>query len=95
VVMIAALLILPSAAARWWSDRLGTIVTLAGGFGIVMGTIGTLISDHYRGMPAGPVIVLIGVLIFALSAIVGPQHGWIARQWRQRQAKGATWTANG
>jgi manganese/zinc/iron transport system permease protein len=79
VVMMAALLILPAAAARFWTDRLGALLVLAGLFGMSMGVAGTLISAQVRGLPAGPTIILVGTALFLVSAVVSPRRGLLAR----------------
>jgi len=78
-VMMAALLIIPGAAARFWTDRLGQMLTLAVCFGLATGAIGTLLSDHYAKLPAGPIIVLTGSGIFLVSMLLGTRRGIIAR----------------
>ena len=60
VVLMAALLILPGASARFWTDRLGPLLAIATAFGLTIGLAGTALSARYAGMPAGPVIVLVG-----------------------------------
>ena len=49
VVMMAALLILPAAAARFWTDRLGALLVLAGLFGMTMGVRDTAESGPGQG----------------------------------------------
>jgi manganese/zinc/iron transport system permease protein len=79
VVMVAALLILPAAAARFWTERLGRMVTLASMFGLLVGAVGTSLSTRYAGMPTGPVIVLAGTALFLFSVLVAPRRGMLAR----------------
>ena len=79
VVLMAALLILPGAAARFWTDRLGPLLVLATGFGLIIGLIGTALSARYAGMPAGPIIVLVGTGVFLLSVLVAPKRGALGR----------------
>jgi manganese/zinc/iron transport system permease protein len=44
VILVSALLIMPGAAARFWTDRLSTLLIVAGGCGFAMGFAGTLLS---------------------------------------------------
>lgn len=78
VVMMAAVLILPAAAARFWTVRLGRMLVLAALFGVVIGSSGTLASARYN-LPAGPSIVLVGTAIFLVSLLMAPGRGLIAR----------------
>jgi manganese/zinc/iron transport system permease protein len=79
VVLISALLIMPGAAARFWTNRLSTLLWLAGGFGFVIGLVGTLVSATYSLMPAGPIIVLTGSVVFLVSLLFGTRRGLVAR----------------
>ena len=79
VVLMAALLILPAAAARFWTEELGHMMLIAVGFGLVTGSVGTLISAHAVRLPAGPVIVLVGSAIFLVSVMFAPRRGAISR----------------
>jgi manganese/zinc/iron transport system permease protein len=75
VVMMAALLILPSVTARFWSDRLGVNLVLSAGFGFVTGLVGVWLSDLSPALPAGPIIVLVGAAFFVVSALLSPHRG--------------------
>ncbi len=95
VVLMAALLIIPGAAARFWSDRFGYVLLLAGGLGATACALGTAISAGWHrgwwgagaeaapqaGLPTGPLIVLAAVALFLVSALLAPQRGAIARWW--------------
>jgi len=85
VVLMAALLILPAAAARFWTDRLGSLVALASVFGLLIGAVGTTISALAEELPAGPVIVLVGSTIFLFSLLFAPRRGAIARVLERRR----------
>jgi manganese/zinc/iron transport system permease protein len=96
-VLISALLIMPGAAARFWTDRLGTLMWLAGIFGFVTGFSGTLLSATFDRLPAGPIIVLAGTAIFLVSLLFGSRRGLIARfvQHTRFQRKLAAMLASG
>lgn len=79
VVLMASLLILPGASARFWTDELDRLLVLATIFGAVTGGIGTLISTWYSLLPAGPIIVLTGTALFLLSLFFAPRRGAISR----------------
>jgi manganese/zinc/iron transport system permease protein len=95
VVLMAAMLIVPAAAARFWTDRLGQMLVLAGIFGAGSGIGGTLISagtlenllgfdplafgHNTRNLPTGPVIVLCSTALFVMSLLFAPRRGVVAR----------------
>ena len=85
VVLMAALLILPAVAARFWTDRLSVQLTLAGGLGMAACAVGAWFSSRQADLPAGPVIVLTASAAFLLSMLVAPERGVFARliqRWR-------------
>jgi manganese/zinc/iron transport system permease protein len=85
VVLISALLIMPGAAARFWTDRLGSLLVVAGVFGFGTGMVGTILSATFEQLPAGPIIVLTGAALFLLSLLFGTRRGAIARWISQRR----------
>lgn len=89
VVLVAALLVTPAAAARCWTDSLALMVLLAGLFGSLSGAVGTLFSTMVPNLPTGPVTVLAATVIFAGSALLAPRRGLLARRLRSAQARSA------
>ncbi len=85
VVLIAAMLITPAVAARFWSDRLIWMLLLAVVFGGFSGATGTYVSSLAPRIPTGPVMVLVVTAMFTLSAFVAPRRGILARWRRHRQ----------
>lgn len=75
VVLTAALLIIPPAAARFWTDRLSKMMIISCTFGGLSGVTGTLISARFDGLPTGPLIVLTSTAIFLLSWLLAPHRG--------------------
>jgi manganese/zinc/iron transport system permease protein len=82
VVLVAALLILPAAAARFWTDRLEQMILLAAFLGGSIGIVGTALSASVSGLPAGPVIVLTGTVVLVFSILASPRRGILAKSWR-------------
>lgn len=78
-VLVAAMLILPGVTMRFWTDRLGTLLLGAALIGATIGGAGTLASAKFSLLPAGPVIILVGTLIFLLSMLFAPRRGVLAR----------------
>ncbi|MCG7410445.1 metal ABC transporter permease [Paenibacillus sp. ACRRX] len=79
VVLVAALLITPAVSARYWTDRLGLMVSLSGIFGAVSGVIGTLISTTTSNLPTGPLSVLAATTVFVFSVLFAPRRGVCAK----------------
>lgn len=81
VVLMAAMIIMPCATARFWTNRLGVLLTLSGVIGLLMGSVGTLVSIQQK-LPPGPVIVLTGTLLFVVSLLFAPARGVLMSMWR-------------
>ncbi|PZV80329.1 manganese/zinc/iron transport system permease protein [Algoriphagus aquaeductus] len=84
VVLMAALLITPGAAARFWTDRLHPLLILAASFSIVSGILGTYISFVIPQMPTGPWVVVFLSLIALLSFMFSPKSGIIFRYFSRK-----------
>ncbi|MFT5090601.1 MAG: manganese/zinc/iron transport system permease protein [Candidatus Latescibacterota bacterium] len=84
VVLIAAMLITPAVAARFWSERLGTMVVISTAFGGLSGVVGTFISSLAPRIPTGPVMVLVATFFFFVSALIAPRRGLLSRWRRER-----------
>lgn len=85
VVLMAALLIIPPAAARFWTDRLVVMSVLSGAFGLLAALAGTILSalpveegSLLSDIPTGPAITLAASTIFLLSMFCAPKRGVIA-----------------
>nr|UNJ16446.1 manganese transport system membrane protein [Boldiaceae sp.] len=66
VVLVLALLIIPSATAYLIVKQLHQIMTLGGGIGIISSITGMYISYYYN-IPSGPAIVLVATAIFIIA----------------------------
>ncbi len=78
LVLIVALLIIPAATARLWTDHALRMVLLAAGFGGVAAYIGAAISASAPDLPTGPIIVLTSFALFAVSLAIAPARGGMA-----------------
>lgn len=77
VVLMSAMLVAPAAAARQWTDRLGTMVVLAAVFGITASVGGALASSAVAKLPTGPTtVVLVSAIVF-LSLTLAPRRGLV------------------
>ncbi len=84
VVLMAAMLITPAAAARYWTDRLTIMLLLSALFGAFSGLAGAFISYTAPAMPTGPWIVMVLSFIAFFSFLLAPGRGLIARYLRQK-----------
>lgn len=83
VILMSAMLITPSIAARYWTNRLQTMVILSGIIGGLSGMLGTLFSTVANGMATGPLIIVAATLIFVVSMLFAPKRGLFAIALRQ------------
>jgi manganese/zinc/iron transport system permease protein len=90
-VLVTALVVIPPVAARQWTDRVPTMLPLAGVFGLVSALAGVLLSAAVPRLATGPVVVLVAAAIFAASFLWAPRRGWLARR-RDRRRVEQTWT---
>jgi manganese/zinc/iron transport system permease protein len=77
LILVVALLIIPPAAARFWTFRLRNMLLLSGGFGALSGLLGSGVSALMANLPAGAVIVLMASAVFIFSLAFGSARGFI------------------
>lgn len=87
VVLMAALLITPAVAARYWTERLGLMVILSGLFGAFSGFVGTYLSTMGSNLPTGPLSVLAATVLFVISLFFAPKRGLVIKLIRQSSMK--------
>ncbi|KYG29366.1 metal ABC transporter permease [Alkalihalobacillus trypoxylicola] len=79
VILIAALLIIPSVSARYWTQSFKWMVVLSSTIGGLSGVLGTAISALGRGWPTGPFIVMMAALFFIVSLVLGKERGIVIK----------------
>jgi zinc/manganese transport system permease protein len=77
-LMAVGMMILPVAAARFWSDSIGGLLCVALGVALCASVTGLLTSYHF-GLPTGPAIILVAGSIYVLSMLLGPVGSVAAR----------------
>lgn len=87
LVLMAAMLITPAAAARFWTNKLSTMLFLATLFGVVSGISGAYISWLEPSMPTGPWIVMVVSVLAVSSFFFAPSRGIVSRMLRQYSHK--------
>ena len=90
VVLMAAMLVTPAAAARYWTDRLGVMLVYAAIFGAFSGALGAYISYLSTQMPTGPWMVVSVSTVFLLSLCFAPRRGLLSRYIRHRRFRART-----
>ncbi len=78
LILVVALLIIPAAAARFWTESLWRMTVFAGAIGAASGYLGSVTSALMPRMPAGAVIVLASGVIFIISMFLAPSRGVLA-----------------
>lgn len=70
-------MILPAAAARFWTGSIGGLILVAVAVAMLSSLTGLLLSYHYS-LPSGPAIILVAGIAYALSLVFGPAGGLVA-----------------
>lgn len=91
VVLMSAMLIAPPATARQYTNKLSTMLLLAGTFGMLSGFLGNYFSveltlywamknPHIRlAFPTGPMIVVAAIFLFLIAFLFAPERGVLLR----------------
>ncbi len=87
VILMAAMLIIPSVSSRYWTHSFRSMIWLSGLFGGIAGAVGTWISATGSGLPTGPFIVLVSAAFFLIALLFGKEKGMIihAMQFKSQQ----------
>jgi manganese/zinc/iron transport system permease protein len=87
LILIVALIIIPAAAARFWTERLSVMTATAAGLGAASGYLGAAASALFPSFPAGAIIVLIAGAFFVVSLLFAPARGVVAAALRQARLR--------
>ncbi|WP_141432158.1 metal ABC transporter permease [Bacillus sp. 03113] len=79
VVLMAALLITPAVAARYWTEKLHVMIIISGLFGVLSGFSGTFVSTIAHNLPTGPLTVLAASCLFIFSVLFAPKRGVVSK----------------
>jgi len=82
-LMAVGIMILPAAAAGFWTAGVGGLIAVAAVIAMLSSLIGLLLSFHYS-LPSGPAIILVAGIGYALSVIFGPVGGLLAQNLRRK-----------
>jgi len=79
-LLAVGLMMLPAAAARFWTADITRLILLATGFGMVSGYAGLVVSySAGSNLPAGPAIILAAGAVYLGSLLLGSQGGLARR----------------
>ena len=86
-LLAVGLMMLPAAAARFWSADVTMMTVIATLIGMVSGAAGLLLSYHVE-LPAGPAIILVAGFAYIGSLLFGREGGlvWLALPGRHLEA---------
>ncbi|WP_028239345.1 metal ABC transporter permease [Stutzerimonas azotifigens] len=79
-LMMVGLMMLPAAAARFWSRRLLNLIAIAALIGMASVWAGLLLS-YYASLSSGPSIVVMAGGAYLFSVMCGPVHGLFRRRY--------------
>jgi zinc/manganese transport system permease protein len=82
-LLAVGLMMLPAAAARFWSADITIMTLIATAIGIASGASGLLLSFHAE-LPAGPAIVLTAGTAYLASLALGREGGLVWLAWPGR-----------
>ena len=79
-LLAVGLMMLPAAAARFWTADITRLILLASGFGVVAGYAGLVVSYAAgANLPAGPAVILAAGALYLGSLLFGAQGGLARR----------------
>jgi manganese/zinc/iron transport system permease protein len=84
LILMIALLVIPAAAARFWTHRLSKMLIIASLIGAVSSIAGSLASAYMTNLPSGPAIVIAAAILFLLSLLFGSIGGVLGQVVRRR-----------
>ncbi len=94
VVLMAALLITPAAAARFWTNKLESMIIVSSVFGMIASYSGTFVSYYFTNSPTGPWIVITLSTIALVSFIIAPKKGLLYKNLEKKRNSNLILTEN-
>ena len=85
LLLVVALLIIPAASARFWTEKLSHMTFCAAVIGVVSCYVGAVSSALFSRLAAGAVIVLTGSVMFCASLCFGTRRGVLLRWYTRRR----------
>jgi manganese/zinc/iron transport system permease protein len=85
VVLMAALIITPAAAARFLTNSLRSLIAMAILIGVLCSVSGVLISYTAPSMPTGPWIVMVLSVVAVGSFVLAPKKGILSKYFLRKR----------
>ena len=85
LILMVALLIIPPAAARFWTNHLPTMLAASAALGALSGLVGAGLSALVPRLPAGAIIVIVSGVFFLTSLVFGSARGVLVRAIEHRR----------
>lgn len=89
VILVVAMLITPAATALLLSQRLRTVLFLAGGIGMLSAIVGMILAVVLN-TPPGPAMALVATALYGLTVIFAPRRGLVAKAYYRFQRRRLT-----
>ncbi len=83
LILMISLLVIPPAAARFWTEKIVNMTVIAIVLGALSGMIGSAMSAIFPNLPSGAMIVLVATVMFLFSMIFGIPRGILIRKLRR------------
>jgi zinc/manganese transport system permease protein len=77
-LLSVGLMVLPAAAARFWTRRIGSMISLAALLAMAASAFGLAISYVVR-LPSGPAVIAVAGILYLVSVVIGPIGGILSR----------------
>lgn len=87
LIMVIALLVVPPASARFWTNDLNKLLILSGLLGGTSCALGAIVSAALANLPSGATIVLISCSFFLISFVLGTKRGTLWQWWHHHQLR--------
>ncbi len=85
LILMVALLVVPAAAARFWTERMSSMALISAAIGGASALVGAAMSALFPRLPSGAVIVLVASVMFAASMLLGTSRGVLVRGLRSQR----------
>lgn len=85
LILMISLLVIPPAAARFWTEKIVNMTVVAVILGALSGMIGSAMSAIFPNLPSGAMIVLVATAMFLFSMVFGIPRGILIRKLRRHE----------